>query len=101
MSSREACFYCDKPVISDRLERDHAPIPQRHGGVETVPACIACHDLKDRLPLDAWGGDLAVKAFKQAGPLGRILIAKVYGILLDHRAESTPNPLATPTSSTA
>lgn len=33
---------------------DHAPVPRRHGGDETVPACRRCHDLKDRFPFSAW-----------------------------------------------
>jgi hypothetical protein len=44
----ERCFYCDRLLIHGRLERDHFPIPARHGGTETVPSCVECHSLKDR-----------------------------------------------------
>lgn len=46
------CYYCDQ--YSTRIEFDHFPIPQEVGGVETVHACIVCHDLKDRLLLEHW-----------------------------------------------
>ncbi len=43
------CFYCDATLYSDRLEYDHAPIPKMLGGTFTVPACLDCHDIKDRI----------------------------------------------------
>jgi hypothetical protein len=45
----ETCFYCGR-LVSPRHEHDHFPIPRRAGGIATVPACINCHDLKDRFP---------------------------------------------------
>lgn len=44
------CFYCGDP-LSVRHEHDHFPVPKRAGGTTVVPACINCHDLKDRTPL--------------------------------------------------
>lgn len=41
------CFYCDC-LLSVRHEHDHFPVPKRAGGVEIVPICLNCHDLKDR-----------------------------------------------------
>lgn len=52
---RDHCYYCD--IYSIRIEYDHFPIPQEAGGTETVPACINCHDLKDRIPLGDWDPD--------------------------------------------
>jgi hypothetical protein len=43
----DACLYCGS--ITDHTEQDHFPIPACFGGKETVRACVACHDLKDRL----------------------------------------------------
>ena len=54
------CFYCDGPVT--RHEHDHAPMPRRLGGVETVVACMMCHGLKDRHPMDRWPLYLVVMA---------------------------------------
>ena len=45
------CHYCDMPAA--RCEYDHFPVPQRHGGTEIVPACINCHELKDRVSVEA------------------------------------------------
>lgn len=81
------CFYCRKPVLSGRYEMDHAPIPDRHAGVDTVVACLPCHDLKDRLPLNHWPVDLMVQALEECGPLGRIFLAKTFGIAQDIAAE--------------
>lgn len=49
--SREKCWYCDELRA---CENDHAPIPQRHGGSITVPACLRCHTLKDRASFEEW-----------------------------------------------
>lgn len=88
MSARENCFYCDKPILSDLVERDHAPIAQRHGGTDTVPACVPCHDLKDRLPLSAWDVPLMVRALRECGPLGRIYLAKAFNIARDNEGRT-------------
>lgn len=55
------CFYCGA-ALSTRHEHDHFPIPFDDGGKRTVPACINCHDLKDRIPLDEWPDGLARRA---------------------------------------
>lgn len=49
----ETCYYCDQ-WVSGRHEHDHFPVPKVCGGIEMVAACLSCHDLKDRLPLDRW-----------------------------------------------
>jgi hypothetical protein len=41
------CFYCGRALSQGRHHHDHFPIPWRHGGEETVPACRECHELKD------------------------------------------------------
>ena len=51
----KTCFYCGERVT--RIERDHAPIPKRHGGKDLVDACLACHDMKDRTLLNDWPED--------------------------------------------
>jgi hypothetical protein len=47
------CAYCGE-AIDGWHEHDHFPIPWRHGGRETVPACFRCHSLKDRLTTEYW-----------------------------------------------
>jgi hypothetical protein len=67
------CFYCDE--VFDEGERDHFPIPVRHGGVETVFACHLCHTLKDR---------------KRAGWLEPTLIYEGTGDLSRHSRDGMP-----------
>jgi hypothetical protein len=79
------CFYCDV-TLSVRHEHDHWPVAKRHDGATTVPVCLNCHDLKDRIPLDHWPSEaLIVEAFAQCGPLGRLLLAKITGLMADRR----------------
>lgn len=81
-----SCFYCDRPLVG-RHEHDHYPIPVRVGGVETVPTCLGCHDLKDRIPLANWPAQVLDQAMGEAGPLGRVLLAKL--VALTHDAAAT------------
>lgn len=57
------CYYCG--ALAAVVEHDHFPIPKRHAGTETVPACINCHALKDRVALDRWPEEKAVAAFNE------------------------------------
>lgn len=66
----DGCFYCDANV--KRHEHDHAPVPERHGGTETVAACPTCHHLKDRAPYESWPQIMAVTALKELVELGAI-----------------------------
>lgn len=77
-----SCFYCEAN-LAPRHEHDHFPIPGRHGGDITVPACVNCHDLKDRVALKNWRVEVLVEAVAQAGPLGRILLAKLADRIAD------------------
>lgn len=81
------CFYCRMP-LGGFHEHDHAPIPQRHGGIDTVPSCVNCHNLKDRLPLNNWPAELMHRAFAECGPLGRIFLAKAFAIDQDRTARA-------------
>lgn len=59
----ETCFYCGR-LVSPRHEHDHFPIPRLAGGIATVPACINCHDLKDRFPIGNWSIYMLAPTFK-------------------------------------
>lgn len=82
----DQCFYCDLP-IDPVHEHDHFPVAKRHGGEDAVATCIDCHTLKDRQPLNRWPVELVFEAFKDCGPLGRILLAKSANTLADWRQE--------------
>lgn len=81
----EQCFYCRMP-LGGFHEHDHAPVPARRGGEDTVPACVNCHNLKDRLPLSHWPVALMIQALDECGPMGRIFLAKSFAILQDREA---------------
>lgn len=85
------CYYCDA-ALAPQHEHDHYPVPKRHGGTEKVPACVNCHALKDRTPLDEWPLDLFAAAHRalaeandQPGPV-RLLLAKISAIGMDAAA---------------
>jgi hypothetical protein len=48
------CFYCGSDLAGRYHEHDHFPLPWRHGGRTTVPACGDCHDMKDRISFLDW-----------------------------------------------
>lgn len=81
----EQCFYCRMP-LGGFHEHDHAPTPVRHGGTDTVPACVNCHNLKDRLPASQWPVALMLQAIDECGPMGRIYLAKAFAIGMDRDA---------------
>lgn len=54
---QDTCHYCDTP-LTKAYERDHFPVPERHGGTDLVKACIPCHDLKDRFNFKKWPPEL-------------------------------------------
>ena len=80
------CFYCETP-LSPRHEHDHFPIPARAGGEDTVPTCLNCHDFKDRVVLNNWSSELLAQAWAEAGPMGRILIAKSAAIFANFQID--------------
>jgi hypothetical protein len=59
------CHYCDALVAGDNVEMDHFPIPKRAGGTETVPACVTCHDMKDRFLQEDWPTELFERALRE------------------------------------
>ncbi|MEA1798947.1 hypothetical protein [Rhodococcus qingshengii] len=98
------CHYCDMPAAV--CEYDHFPLPQRHGGTETVPACINCHSLKDRVSGETWPQEQADRAFAElrqhqsaagGGVIPAILFVEMWGLWDDqphavpqHWAELSP-----------
>jgi hypothetical protein len=81
----ERCFFCSNQLAS-RHEHDHFPVPKRHGGEITVPACVNCHDLLDRQPLDTTAASWVFDGFESLPTSGRLLLAKVFRLGLDLQA---------------
>jgi len=81
----ESCFYCGG-LVSERCEHDHFPIPERNGGTDTVPACVSCHDMKDRYTLDDWSTEwlqIVISDLPNMRRETRIFLAKVLAVLSD------------------
>ena len=66
----EKCSYCDLPFIRMHHEHDHAPVPKSAGGTEMIPACITCHDLKDRVLFPHWPASEGVRAVQELLDMG-------------------------------
>lgn len=46
MPEYRTCHYCG--IDTSQYELDHYPIPYERHGERVVPACVTCHDVKDR-----------------------------------------------------
>lgn len=88
------CFYCGAPLVRGSYQNDHFPIPARSGGTVTVPACLPCHDMKDRLDFSQWPAEMVaniVADFPKLGRETRIFIAKTFAAasdIIDAKARS-------------
>lgn len=87
-------LYCNR-FLSPRHEHDHFPLPRRAGGIATVPACIDCHDLKDRYPNFAWPVYLLGSIFKGSEPLHamQLLVALAGSMPERYRVRIPTDPL--------
>lgn len=81
------CVFCAVP-LSPRHEHDHMPVPAAAGGRDWEPACMNCHDLKDRMPSSDWPIDAFWSAWADAPPLSKILMAKLVADQLRLLAEN-------------
>jgi len=100
----DTCFYCGA-LVSGKGHGDHFPIPARAGGVDVVPCCESCHDMKDRFNLDAWPMDwisAVVSDFPNLSRETRLFLAKVIDLAADcmHRTPSSPLGASNPTRRT-
>ena len=79
------CFYCFAPLLKGNREDDHMPIPKSCGGTFTVPACLTCHGLKDRMNLDSWSVEMLEEFMVEFSKLKsrtlRIFVAKAASLM--------------------
>ena len=53
-----------------------------------MPACLTCHDWKDRTPLADWPADLVLDIVQSLPPgMSRVLIGKLHAVAMDGEAE--------------
>lgn len=82
---KEYCFYCDG-VVTTKGVGDHMPVPQRYGGDDSVPCCLSCHDMKDRIPLEQWSFSWKAAVMRDIPRMSRetrIFLGKAMSICLD------------------
>ena len=85
---RKFCFYCGAVLLNGGKQEDHFPVPDRHGGMATVPCCIPCHDLKDRIDVGDWSPkwfDPLLEDFGKVGRETKLFMAKALATILDAR----------------
>ena len=85
-NERQVCFYCGVTLLAGGKQEDHFPVPDRHGGVATVPCCIPCHDLKDRIDVGDWNPEWFDSMLEDFGKVGRetkLFFAKALATILD------------------
>jgi hypothetical protein len=90
------CFYCGAICSTGNIEWDHFPIPANLGGTVTVPSCVACHDMKDRYPLNGWPTDWMgpfLKDFHLLSRESKLVLAKIMRLVCELFAK-IPTPEA-------
>jgi len=79
----DTCYVCERYVGASG-ERDHFPVSHAEGGECILPICMPCHDLKDRIPLENWDGEIAfsglMELWAKASLEERLWIIKLFHI---------------------
>lgn len=73
---KDQCYACGVILTKSNTEWHHFPIPARCGGEDTVPLCIGCHDMVDRIPLGDWPVDWAFNAIRDMDRDGKLFLMK-------------------------
>jgi len=60
------CYACGQLASSSAIERHHFPVPRRHGGTSTIPLCLTCHDLAERINIAGWPEGWAERGIEEA-----------------------------------
>ena len=72
----DRCFACEVVLTKGNVEWHHFPIPARCGGEHTVPLCMGCHDMVDRVLLEDWPVDWAFGAISNLNREGKLFMMK-------------------------
>ena len=77
------CYICERH-LHGRYEMDHFPVPQSDGGRHVLPICVACHDDKDRTPLEKYDFTMAFVAmaglWSRASRNERLMLVKMFAV---------------------
>ena len=89
--TRKICFYCDCVFSASASSfGDHFPVPKRNGGIDCVPCCQSCHDLKDRTNIEDWNGIMLQKVTSDMPKLSRetrLFLAKAVMMFSDCQSQ--------------
>lgn len=89
--NQKFCFYCNAVVTNDSGYGDHFPLPKRNGGIDTVPCCSSCHDMKDRIPITQWSNEwigIVTNDFQYVSRETKLFLAKMLSLVSDAIANS-------------
>ncbi len=84
------CWYCGALISNTGGQGDHFPVPKRHVGLNVIPCCLVCHDMKDRFVFDNWPlswWEPIIKDFPKLSRETKIMIAKVISVGMDQIKE--------------
>lgn len=94
--AEQNCYICGLLCTKSLLEWDHFPIGKVLGGLNTLPICRPCHDLKDRLHMDRWDPEAAFIAVSgvwgKANRDERLVLAKMFHVMNQLWSLLHPNP---------
>jgi hypothetical protein len=83
-SAFERCYICDG-FVGASGQRDHFPVPRSMGGRLTMVICNACHDIKDRVPLDGWDPSVSFAGlaglWAKATTKERLVLVKMFHVV--------------------
>lgn len=74
------CVACGRVIyLSSEQEKHHFPVSKINGGNKTIPLCVQCHSLVDRINLEEWPAsitqDIYGAIYNETLPLGIKLLA--------------------------
>ena len=80
----DCCYICSRP-LHGKGEMDHFPVPKSAGGKLMLPACINCHNDKDRVRIINWDASAAFATmaglWSKADAGERLLLAKMFHVM--------------------
>ncbi len=93
---RPICFYCGALISGAGTgQGDHFPLSVWAGGLDCVPCCSVCHDMKDHFNLESWPVGWIEKVIDDFPRLSRetkLFLAKSMRLILDH-GQTAQRPL--------
>ena len=77
------CKACGTPLYKNNTEHHHFPVSKKNGGKRTIPLCLSCHNMIERVRIDAWPDSYvedAMEAFRDSRE-ATLLFLKFYWLM--------------------